>query len=80
MMKTMTCQQLGGACEEKFSAATFDEVLTLSRLHEVEMLKKGDDAHRDAMHKMKKLIKSLESMNMWMQSKRKEFDKLSEDK
>ena len=25
-MKTMTCKQLGGACDEKFSAETFEKI------------------------------------------------------
>ena len=30
-MKTMTCKQLGGACDKTFSADTFDEIVTMSK-------------------------------------------------
>ncbi len=30
-MKTMTCRQLGGACDKKFHAETFDEMAELSK-------------------------------------------------
>lgn len=32
-MKTMTCQQFGGACEQPFTANTFDEIAKLSEQH-----------------------------------------------
>ena len=44
-MKTMTCKQLGGACEEKFHADTFEEIAELSKNHALEMIEKKDDAH-----------------------------------
>tara|TARA_B100000768_G_scaffold5779_1_gene6765 strand:- start:348 stop:482 length:135 start_codon:yes stop_codon:yes gene_type:complete len=44
-MKTMTCKQLGGACEQTFSAATFEEMAGLSKEHGKEMFKKNDAAH-----------------------------------
>lgn len=39
-MKTMTCKQLGGACDKTFSANTFDEIVTMSKHHGMEMFKK----------------------------------------
>ncbi|MFS4468741.1 hypothetical protein [Maribacter sp. 2210JD10-5] len=41
-MKTMTCKQLGGACDQEFRAYTFEEIAELSKNHGMEMFpKKG---------------------------------------
>jgi len=39
-MKTMTCRELGGACDVTFSANTFDEIGQLSKEHTKEMFDK----------------------------------------
>ncbi|MBL7877435.1 MAG: DUF1059 domain-containing protein, partial [Cyclobacteriaceae bacterium] len=44
-MKTMTCKQLGGACDQKFIANTFDEIAAQSKKHGMEMFQKGDQPH-----------------------------------
>ncbi len=77
-MKTMTCKQLGGACEKEFRANTFEEVAELSKQHGMEMHQKQDPAHLDAMNEMQKLMESPEDMNKWFESKRKEFEALPE--
>ena len=48
-MKTMTCRQLGGACDLEFRADSFDEMAALSKQHGMEMFKTGDQAHLAAM-------------------------------
>ena len=55
-MKTMTCKQLGGACDMKFSANTFDEIAQLSQAHGKEMFQINDNSHIIAMNEMNKLI------------------------
>ena len=72
-MKTMTCRQLGGACEKEFRANTFEEMAELSKQHAMEMIQKQDAAHLDAMQKMQELMKNPDEMNKWFESKRKEF-------
>ncbi|HEX5167989.1 MAG TPA: DUF1059 domain-containing protein [Cyclobacteriaceae bacterium] len=79
-MKTMTCRQLGGACDQKFSAATFDEIAGMSKKHGMEMLQKGDKAHVQAMSEMQKTMMSPEAMSRWMENKRREFEELPGDK
>lgn len=79
-MKTMTCRQLGGACEVAFHASTFEEVADKSKKHGMEMLQKGDEEHIKAMNEMKDLMSDPEAMKKWMESKRKEFEALPEDK
>ncbi len=78
-MKTMTCKQLGGACDKKFHANTFEEMAELSKKHGMEMYQIGDEEHLKAMNEMQKLMKSPESMKEWFEDKRKEFDALAKN-
>ena len=39
-MKTMSCKELGGACDQKFSANTFEEITALSKEHGKKMFQK----------------------------------------
>ncbi len=75
-MKTMTCKQLGGACEKEFTAQTFEEIAEMSKKHGMEMFQINDEAHLKAMQNMKTLMQSPEAMQAWFENKRKEFDSL----
>lgn len=79
-MKTMTCKQLGGACDKKFHAASFDEIAGMSKHHAMEMFQKKDAAHIQAMNEMQELMKKPEAMKEWFESKKKEFQALPEEK
>jgi hypothetical protein len=79
IMKTMTCKQLGGACDKEFHANSFEEMAGLSKKHGMEMLQKGDQAHLNAMNEMKELMKTHNAMKDWFENKRKEFEALPED-
>jgi predicted small metal-binding protein len=78
-MKTMSCKQLGGACDHNFHADTFDEMAEQSKKHAMEMFSAGDEAHLVAMNGMQKLMQSSEAMTQWMDNKRKEFDALPDN-
>ncbi len=78
-MKTMNCKQLGGACDEEFHAATFEEIAELSKQHGTAMHQKEDAAHLKAMQEMQELMKRPQGMENWFESKRQEFDALPED-
>jgi hypothetical protein len=75
-MKTMTCKQLGGACDIKFHANTFEDIAEQSKKHGMEMFQKGDETHLKAMNDMQQLMQSPEAMNAWFDDKRKAFDAL----
>ena len=75
-MKTMTCKQLGGACEKEFSANTFEEMAELSKKHGMEMFQKKDKPHLEAMNEMQELMKSPDALKKWMDDIRKQFDNL----
>lgn len=77
-MKTMTCKQLGGACNLEFSAQTFEEIAEMSKKHGMEMYQQQDAAHLKAMSEMQELMQSPSSMKEWFENKRKEFDSLPE--
>lgn len=78
-MKTMTCKQLGGACDKEFHARSFDEIAEMSKQHGMEMFQKKDAAHLRAMNEMQELMKDPEAMKEWFENKRKEFEVLPED-
>ena len=77
-MKTMTCKQLGGACDLEFHANTFEEMAEMSKQHGMEMYQKGDEAHLKAMSEMQKLMQSPQAMNEWMEDRRKAFEALAD--
>jgi hypothetical protein len=76
-MKTMTCKQLGGACDKEFHAETFDEMAGMSKNHGMEM--REDPDHQKAMKEMMELMKNPEAMNEWFEGKKKEFEALGDD-
>jgi hypothetical protein len=78
-MKTMTCEELGGACSQAFSANTFDEIAMMVSKHAREKVQQGDAAHIDAMNEMRKNMTSPEAMNTWMEDKRKAFNALPDN-
>ncbi|MDP6810414.1 MAG: hypothetical protein QF921_12055 [Pseudomonadales bacterium] len=78
-MKTMTCAQLGGACDLTFQAETFEEMAQLSQQHGMQMHAENDAAHLEAMGKMQELMQDQNAMQEWMASIRAEFDALPED-
>ena len=78
-MKTMTCRQLGGACDKSFHADTFDELAEMSKKHGMEMYQAGDKDHLAAMNAMQVLMQSPEAMKEWFEGKRKEFEALPDD-
>lgn len=74
-MKSMTCRQLGGACEEVFSANTFEEISAMSQNHGKVMFGKNDAAHMQKMGEMMEIMNS-GKMDEWMNARRAEFDAL----
>lgn len=75
-MKTMTCMQLGGACDEKFTAATFEEIAAMSKQHGMDMFQAGDQAHLKAMGAMRELMQEDGAMEKWMKEKKELFESL----
>jgi hypothetical protein len=78
-MKTMTCKQLGGACDKEFHADTFDEIAEMSKQHGMEMFQNNDTAHLEAMNQMRELMQDPEAMQQWFENRKKEFEALPQD-
>jgi predicted small metal-binding protein len=75
-MKSMTCKDLGGACNLEFKANTFNEIAELSKQHAMEMIIQKDQPHLDAMNAMQELMKTPDKMQTWFEDKKKHFDSL----
>ncbi|WP_298942905.1 DUF1059 domain-containing protein [uncultured Psychromonas sp.] len=78
-MKTMSCKQLGGACEQSFQAKTFEELVEQSKLHAMEMFMQQDEGHLEAMQKIQALMKDPAAIQAWYDAKEQEFNALVED-
>ena len=78
-MKTMTCRQLGGACDLALSGETADQVIQAQDKHLKEIVASGDEAHQDALKDMKGRWKNpIKGMGWYKQTKR-DFAALPED-
>jgi len=75
-MKTMTCKQLGGACDKAFQADTFELMADLSKQHGMAMHKAQDAAHLEAMQKMGELMVDPGAMEKWFAEKKRMFAEL----
>ena len=78
-VKTMSCKQLGGACDQAFHADSFEEIAEMSKQHGKEMFQKNDEAHLKAMSAMQELMQKPKAMQEWFENKRKEFDTLPDN-
>ena len=76
-MKTMTCKQLGGACNQEFQANSFAEIAEMSRQHGMQMVQNNDAAHLKAMNDMRELMQTPDAMADWFETKKNEFDMLA---
>ncbi len=79
-MKTMTCQQLGGACDQEFHADRWEEMVELSKKHGMEMAEQGDEAHINVMEEIRNGMNDSEAMKSWIEKMQQEFDALPEDR
>ena len=78
-MKTMTCKEMGGACEETFSANTFEEMVELSKAHGMEMMQKQDPDHLKVMGEMKAIMNKPGAMEEYIAQKKKAFEETPND-
>lgn len=73
-MKKLTCNQLGGACDQVFTAATFEELQEEVKKHGAEMFAKQDAAHVTAIQEMMSMMMNPEAMSKWMEEKKALFE------
>ena len=78
-MKTMTCKQLGGACDLQLRGSTADEVINAQDKHLKESVAGGDETHEKALKNMKGRWKHpLKGMG-WYKDTKREFAALPDD-
>ena len=78
-MRTMTCRQLGGACDLALRGESADDVIKAQDRHLREAVAAGDTAHEQALEEMKGRWKHpLRGMG-WYKSTKREFAGLPED-
>jgi predicted small metal-binding protein len=72
MIKTFTCKELGGTCDQKFSGTTFMEIVEQAMPHMM-----SDETHKANIMDMEK--STGENQDQWMARMQKEFDVKAED-
>jgi predicted small metal-binding protein len=78
-MKTMSCRQLGGACDLALRGDTADEVIKAQDNHLREVVAAGDEAHESALKEMKGRWKRPVSGMRWYRKTKRDFAALPED-
>ena len=78
-MKTMTCKQLGGACDLQLRGETADEVIKAQDKHLKDAVAAGDTTHEAALNDMKGRWKHPVKGMGWYKSTKREFADLPED-
>ena len=77
-MKTMTCAQLGGACDLPLTGSTADEVIHAQDRHLAEAVAAGDSAHLPAREAMRGRWKHPVKGLGWYRSVKRDFAALPE--
>jgi hypothetical protein len=78
-MKTMTCRQLGGPCDEQLRGASADDVIKLQDKHLNAAVAGGDTAHEPALKDMKGRWKHPIKGMGWYKQAKADFAALPED-
>ena len=77
-MKTMTCRQLGGACDLPLTGETGDEVIKAQDQHLKEIVAAGDTEHEKALKEMKGRWKHPVAGMGWYKQVKRDFAALPE--
>ena len=79
-MKTMTCRQMGGPCDDPFSGKTADDLIKAEDAHLKAAVAGGDESHKSALEMMQGRWKNpIKGMGWYLETK-KAFADLPEDK
>jgi hypothetical protein len=78
-MKTMTCRQMGGPCDQAFSGETADDVINAQDQHLKDAVAAGDTAHEPANKDMRGRWKHPIKGMGWYKDTKKAFAALPED-
>lgn len=75
-MKTMTCKQLGGACDLPLTGGSGDDIIKAQDRHLKDSVAAGDSAHDKALHDMKNRWKNPVAGLGWYRQVKREFKAL----
>ena len=78
-MRTMTCKQLGGACDLALSGSTADDVIKAQDHHLKAQVATGDETHREAHEAMRGRWKRPISGLGWYRDVKRDFARLPND-
>jgi hypothetical protein len=77
-MKTMTCRQMGGPCDQPMQGESADDVIKLQDQHLKDMVAAGDQAHVPANDDMRGRWKHPIKGMGWYRQTKKDFAALPE--
>ena len=77
-MKSMTCQQLGGPCEQIHTGDDANVIIKAQDKHLREAVKSGDASHEEALKAMKGRWKNPFAGMGWYNQVKKDFAELPE--
>lgn len=72
-MKTMTCRQLGGACDLQLRGDAADEIIKAQDRHLKEIVAGGDTAHEAALQAMKGRLRHPLQGLKWYRNVKRDF-------
>ncbi len=78
-MKTMTCRQLGGACDQAFQGEDANVVIKAQDQHLKAVVKAGDEAHVPAREDMKRRWRNPVWGMKWYKQAQADFAALPDD-
>lgn len=79
-MKTMTCRELGGPCDEAFQGETSEEIMNAGAAHLMEMAAKdADEGHKEAAKMMEDARTNPEAAKEWGNKFEADFAAKAED-
>lgn len=78
-MKTMTCRQLGGPCDQAHQGETADDVINAQDQHLKAVVADGDTTHEQALSDMKGRWKRPISGMKWYRQAKRDFAALPDD-
>lgn len=78
-MKTMTCRELGGACDLELHGETADDVIVQQDQHLKDVVAGGDTAHEEALKAMQGRWKRPISGMKWYRATKRAFAERAAD-
>lgn len=75
-MKTMSCRQMGGPCDEKISGETAEDMMMNGAAHVTMKANEGDAAHAEVQKMMDEMRGDKAGGDRWFAEFKEKFDAL----